>query len=661
MAKITLNDLTTNFGSQTLHNTNNGEIESHLNSKVLYRDNPDGEPNQMENDLDMNSNDILNCRNGSFSQISVGGKILDPDSTGVTTLPSQTGHGGKHLVTDGSNAYWSYDLPTISSVEALKAESLPSGSYVKTIQYYETPANTGDGGAIYKIVSSEEYGGTPDGYGDHLLANNNVALLQVHDTVNVNAFGAIPATSLTETAFNAAADSVDALEAARDYAANAGKAMEANGLFKVSRALELTGSNLVSPADRERLNIVGDFIVCGAGDHDVINLGHNVNVESLTVYGPNITTTNTYGCINTGTSISGFRNKFGLLRLSRAWGGSSSRAIGIKGQYFFSNTIESLLFESVFCSIKVPFDRMSVGEFNANEFGSTEIYAVKGDLGWVGNAKGCHWGQMTIQDCNDTTNGHGVFAFVGVNRGNTIDSLYLEENSVVPFLFGHPDETPNDPNTSGWGKGVIIGNLYSAFDTPTARPSVRVRRSGLVIESASIGNTSGPWLDVVEENAAGELHYYETFGGSNGSVSLFGTADSKFLDLTQETKITQVYPSPFVGSTNPAPVNGTKNPPNATFFNYFWNDDCEAIHLRVVGVEDDAGTPNAVDSYVTAEIDVGRGLIAETSRFDDSGAIIQIVYDGVQNRIQIRNDPSSTVNFNVNIYMYEYKKKVGPR
>jgi len=60
MAKVTLNDLTSNFGSQTLHNTNNATIETELNDKVLYRDNPSGEANQMENDLDMNSNRILN-------------------------------------------------------------------------------------------------------------------------------------------------------------------------------------------------------------------------------------------------------------------------------------------------------------------------------------------------------------------------------------------------------------------------------------------------------------------------------------------------------------------------------------------------------------------------------------------------------------------------
>ena len=67
MAKITLNDLTTNYGSQSLHNTNNATIEDHLNNKVLYRNNPSGEANQMENELDMNSNKIINLADGVFN------------------------------------------------------------------------------------------------------------------------------------------------------------------------------------------------------------------------------------------------------------------------------------------------------------------------------------------------------------------------------------------------------------------------------------------------------------------------------------------------------------------------------------------------------------------------------------------------------------------
>lgn len=37
-----------------------GLIVSHLNNKVLYRDSPSGEPNQMINDLDMNNYKIYN-------------------------------------------------------------------------------------------------------------------------------------------------------------------------------------------------------------------------------------------------------------------------------------------------------------------------------------------------------------------------------------------------------------------------------------------------------------------------------------------------------------------------------------------------------------------------------------------------------------------------
>lgn len=60
MAKFTLNSILSGFQSISLFNSNNDKIEDHLNNKILYRDNPLGEPNQMENNLDMNSNRILN-------------------------------------------------------------------------------------------------------------------------------------------------------------------------------------------------------------------------------------------------------------------------------------------------------------------------------------------------------------------------------------------------------------------------------------------------------------------------------------------------------------------------------------------------------------------------------------------------------------------------
>ena len=59
MSKITLNDLVA-VNNVSVLNENFNKIEDALNNKVLYRNNPVGEPNQMGNDLDMNGKRIYN-------------------------------------------------------------------------------------------------------------------------------------------------------------------------------------------------------------------------------------------------------------------------------------------------------------------------------------------------------------------------------------------------------------------------------------------------------------------------------------------------------------------------------------------------------------------------------------------------------------------------
>jgi hypothetical protein len=61
MAKISISNLSSGFNSTTTLNNAFDTIETELNSKVLYRNNPAGEPNQMENDFDMNGFKILNA------------------------------------------------------------------------------------------------------------------------------------------------------------------------------------------------------------------------------------------------------------------------------------------------------------------------------------------------------------------------------------------------------------------------------------------------------------------------------------------------------------------------------------------------------------------------------------------------------------------------
>lgn len=75
MAKLSLNDVSSGYNRSKI-NQNFTDIESELQNKVLYRDNPDGEPNQMENELDMNSNDIANVNTLSAAIVKINGKAV---------------------------------------------------------------------------------------------------------------------------------------------------------------------------------------------------------------------------------------------------------------------------------------------------------------------------------------------------------------------------------------------------------------------------------------------------------------------------------------------------------------------------------------------------------------------------------------------------------
>jgi hypothetical protein len=73
VAKLTLSNITAGYASTTAINASFNAIEDEFNNKVLYRDNPTGEPNTMENDLDLNNNDILNAGTLNATALTVNG------------------------------------------------------------------------------------------------------------------------------------------------------------------------------------------------------------------------------------------------------------------------------------------------------------------------------------------------------------------------------------------------------------------------------------------------------------------------------------------------------------------------------------------------------------------------------------------------------------
>lgn len=81
MAKITIDDILTQFASSQSINSRFQQIEDDLNDKVLYRNNPTGEPNYMVSDFDMANNDLLNGGDVYVTDLYIGGvnwSGLDP-------------------------------------------------------------------------------------------------------------------------------------------------------------------------------------------------------------------------------------------------------------------------------------------------------------------------------------------------------------------------------------------------------------------------------------------------------------------------------------------------------------------------------------------------------------------------------------------------------
>lgn len=71
MAKITLPSISSGYATTTQINNAFDAIELEFQNKVLYRNNPTGEPNQMEQDLDMNNNKILNVSDIEINGVNV--------------------------------------------------------------------------------------------------------------------------------------------------------------------------------------------------------------------------------------------------------------------------------------------------------------------------------------------------------------------------------------------------------------------------------------------------------------------------------------------------------------------------------------------------------------------------------------------------------------
>ena len=183
MAKVTLNDIVSQFGNVSLYNSNNTALETALNDGVLWRDNPEGEANQMENDLDMNSYRIINAGSAigssdyvtyqqvldliSGEDITFYGAPIVTVSTTTLTLDRDL-HAGKYLIfTNASGCTVTIPPNEFTLADEVHLRSATDGAVTctegagVTVQYadvYTGPDLYGNGAtATLKLVGSNTW------------------------------------------------------------------------------------------------------------------------------------------------------------------------------------------------------------------------------------------------------------------------------------------------------------------------------------------------------------------------------------------------------------------------------------------------------------------------------------------------------------------------
>ena len=157
MSKITIPDIASQFASQEALNARFTQVENELNNKVLYRDNPDGEPNAMAQELDMNSHRIINLPepispNDAARLQDLTTATLDPSTVIPTFVESISLTAGQLIVTfptyqtegasftvsgpnvDDARLVQGRDYSVTNSTSILLTQSYPAGTLIQLLR-----------------------------------------------------------------------------------------------------------------------------------------------------------------------------------------------------------------------------------------------------------------------------------------------------------------------------------------------------------------------------------------------------------------------------------------------------------------------------------------------------------------------------------------------
>jgi len=283
--KITLDSIISGFKSVTKLIANFDLIESELNDKVLYRDNPDREPNQMNTELDMNSKGLKNLPSPTNDNDAA--RWIDVKNGVVTTdviLPTLSGNTDRALSTDSASLVF-------KDGDDLSFTNTAAGATRRTL-----------GAKISESVSVEDFGALGNGSIDDLAAIN--AALATNKSVEFKAdttyrVSALPSFTNAKVVGNGAVLTVDdgdyANVTAKTFDKIAGKlTIDSSGFTNAATVTGVTSSSgssgdwtvELSCSDTTLAAVVGSYVVFPyslgfesfAGYHEVLATVGNTSV-----------------------------------------------------------------------------------------------------------------------------------------------------------------------------------------------------------------------------------------------------------------------------------------------------------------------------------------------------------------------------------------------
>ena len=300
MSKIVLNDVT-NLNSLSVINDNFDKIEQEFQSKVHYRDNPEGEPNTFENDVDLNGNSIYNVENLTVANtFTVNGKnveeVVDDAIAGIeqsalSAANSATAAAGSAVsaASSATSATASAATATTKASEA-SASATNAGNSATAAASSATAAASSATAALGSATSAASSASTATTQASNASSSASAAATYATNAANSATASASSATSSASSASSSAASAAAAALALDNFddrylgVKTAAPTLDNDGNALVAGALYFN-SGAVTPADKGMwVYDGGTWIAASAASQSILVTYEYVATAGQTVF-----------------------------------------------------------------------------------------------------------------------------------------------------------------------------------------------------------------------------------------------------------------------------------------------------------------------------------------------------------------------------------------